>query len=109
MMTTQPNLLDEIEEFLRLSGMRPSTLGHKTANDGKLVSRLRNGSTVTLATAEAILAFIQERRASMALSSPSFGDRQRRVTIGDTDMSISESGVVLRTGGLRKRGRRAVA
>ena len=59
MAETTKTLLAEIEQFLARSGMRPSTFGHNTANDGKLVARLRRGRTVTLETAGRIKAFIQ--------------------------------------------------
>lgn len=69
-------LLSEIEDFLRATGMSPSTFGHKTANDGKLVTRLRSGSTVTLETAMSILGFIRAQRSEK--SGSSVGARKRR-------------------------------
>ena len=63
-------IIDEIENFLAVSGMAPSTFGHKTAQDGKLVNRLRRGGTVTLPTAEKIRAFISAERERQQQSPP---------------------------------------
>jgi len=62
-MTETKTLLQEIEDYLRAGGMRASTFGHKTANDGKLVDRLRSGKTVTLDTAERIRRYILDNPA----------------------------------------------
>lgn len=52
-------LLAEIEAFLDATGMAPSTFGHRVANDGKLVDRLRSGwRTVNVETAAVIRAYI---------------------------------------------------
>jgi len=57
-MNAQQTLLAEVEAFLLVSGMAPGTFGHATVNDGKFVSRLRRGGSVTLETAERIRDFI---------------------------------------------------
>ena len=60
-MTETARLLADIEAFLVRTGMRASMLGHKCgANDGKVVDRLRNGRTVTIDTAAAVRAFIDD-------------------------------------------------
>ena len=59
-MNAQQTLLFEVERFLELSGMAPGTFGHEAVNDGKLVGRLRNGSSCTLKTAERIRQYISE-------------------------------------------------
>jgi hypothetical protein len=64
-MTDTQTLLADIEKFLVKTGMRPSALGHKTVNDGKLVQRLRDGGTVTIETAAVINRFIAETEAEM--------------------------------------------
>jgi hypothetical protein len=56
-------LLREIERFLDLHAMAPSTFGRKSVNDGKLVARLREGGGVTLQTAADIRRFIAARSA----------------------------------------------
>lgn len=55
-------LLSEIEAFLRSAGVAESTFGRKAVNDGKLLARLRAGSSVTLEKASQIRRFIAEAR-----------------------------------------------
>jgi hypothetical protein len=50
--------LNEIEAFLKRTGMRPSMLGHRAVNDGKFVTRLRNGGQVTLRTMARVRMFM---------------------------------------------------
>lgn len=66
-MSTQ-ELLSEIEAFIARDDvqMTDTTFGRFAVNDGKLVSRLRDGKSVTLATAEKVRAFITEYRPRVA-------------------------------------------
>lgn len=57
-MTSHDQLLDEIEAFLKATGMNAIAFGRRSVNNGKLVARMRAGSSVTLHTADAIRAFI---------------------------------------------------
>lgn len=57
-MNESQKLLKEIEDFLASAPLAPATFGRKAVNDGKLVSRLRAGSSVTLETAARIRRFI---------------------------------------------------
>src|SRR4029077_13660422 len=41
------SLLDSIADFCRRSGIAESTFGRRAVNDGKFVSRLRNGARIT--------------------------------------------------------------
>jgi len=59
-MNAKQTLLSEVEKFLAVSGMKDSTFGHLTVNDGKFVARLRGGSSCTLETAERIRRFLAE-------------------------------------------------
>ena len=52
MPTSTTDLLQEIEDFCRTTGIAESTFGRRAINDGKLCARLRRGKSVTLATAE---------------------------------------------------------
>lgn len=54
MTDTNATLLARIEAHCRALGISESTFGLRAVNDGKLVSRLRAGKTVTLKTFEAI-------------------------------------------------------
>lgn len=58
-MGTTQTLVQEIDAFLVLTGMKDSAFGHCTANDGKFVDRLRGGGKVTLETAERVREFIR--------------------------------------------------
>ena len=51
-------LLNEISRACRRLGIAESTFGRRAVNDGKLVSRLRQGGRVTLQTVERVRAFI---------------------------------------------------
>ena len=51
-------LLQEISDFCRQSGLAESTFGRRAVNDGKLASRLRNGGRITTETLDRIRGFM---------------------------------------------------
>ena len=51
-------LLTEITDYCRLAGLAESTFGKLAVNDGKFVSRLRDGGRITTHTLERIRSFI---------------------------------------------------
>lgn len=51
-------LLHEISDYCRQAGVAESTFGRASINDGKLVSRLRNGGRITTDTLERIRSYI---------------------------------------------------
>lgn len=51
-------LLSEIHDYCAAVGMAETTFGNRAVNDGKLVSRLRSGKTITLGTFGAIKDFM---------------------------------------------------
>ena len=51
-------LLQEISDYCRQSGLAESTFGRRAVNDGKLTSRLRNGGRITTDTLERIRTFM---------------------------------------------------
>lgn len=55
-------LLLEIGDFCRKSGLAESTFGRAAINDGKLVSRLRNGGRITTDTLDKIHAFMASHK-----------------------------------------------
>jgi hypothetical protein len=61
-MRTTIEFLREIEVFLREFQMTETRFGLDAANDHKLVSRLRKGTTVTLQTAEMVRAHMEKVR-----------------------------------------------
>ncbi|MCC6777554.1 MAG: hypothetical protein IT537_13125 [Hyphomicrobiales bacterium] len=52
-------LLQEISDYCRSSGLAESTFGRRAVNDGKLTARLRNGGRITTETLDRIRAFMQ--------------------------------------------------
>jgi hypothetical protein len=65
-MNETQQLIREIEAFLRSSGMAESTFGRKAVNNGKLMARLRAGSSVTLDTASQIRRFMADSQREAA-------------------------------------------
>lgn len=59
---TERTLLDEIENFLRESGMEATIFGHHVQKEWKLVHRLRSGGDVTTRTEKKIRDFIAANR-----------------------------------------------
>src|SRR5271169_5018363 len=51
-------LLQEISDYCRQTGLAESTFGRRAVNDGKLAARLRNGGRITTETVERVRAFI---------------------------------------------------
>jgi hypothetical protein len=52
------DLLREISDYCRRTGLAESTFGRRAVNDGKLAARLRNGGRITTETVERVRAFI---------------------------------------------------
>ena len=55
-------LLQEISEYCRHTGLAESTFGRRAVNDGKLASRLRHGGRITTETLDRIRAFMATNR-----------------------------------------------
>ena len=51
-------LLQEISDYCRKTGLAESTFGRRAVNDGKLTSRLRNGGRITTETLDRIKTFM---------------------------------------------------
>jgi SAM-dependent methyltransferase len=51
-------LLQEISDYCRQTGLAESTFGRRAVNDGKLTSRLRNGGRITTETLDRIRTFM---------------------------------------------------
>ena len=64
-MNTQ-DLLQEISDYCRHTGLAESTFGRRAVNDGKLASRLRHGGRITIETLDRIRAFMATNRNSAA-------------------------------------------
>jgi len=64
------SLLGSISEFCRRTGMAESTFGRRAVNDGKFVSRLRDGARVTPETLQRVNQFMLKHGAPGAGESP---------------------------------------
>jgi predicted transcriptional regulator len=65
-MSVEQEFRDRVESFLSASGMTASDLGSRAVNNPSFVTRLRAGTSPTLATAEKVLAFICDYESSAA-------------------------------------------
>jgi hypothetical protein len=63
-------LLQEISDYCRLTGLAESTFGRRAVNDGKLTNRLRNGGRITTDTLDRIRTFMQTNRDPRAYARP---------------------------------------
>ncbi len=61
-MTEREELLSAIEDFLKRTGMTPTRFGREALKEPGLMIRLREGSNVTLKTAERLRRFMREYR-----------------------------------------------
>jgi hypothetical protein len=59
-------LLQEISDYCRQTGLAESTFGRRAVNDGKLASRLRHGGRITTETLDRIRGFMATNRNSAA-------------------------------------------
>jgi hypothetical protein len=59
---TSDQVLEEIREFCRATQTAESTFGRLAVNDGKLVSRLRDGAKITTGTLDKVRAYLSEYR-----------------------------------------------
>src|SRR5258708_10240913 len=55
-------LLQEISDYCRETGLAESTFGRRAVNDGKLASRLRHGGRITTETLDRIRGFMASNR-----------------------------------------------
>jgi hypothetical protein len=56
----EQELLQEIRDFLKSSGMGPSYFGKRACGNSEVIARLESGKTVTLRTSVRIRTFISE-------------------------------------------------
>src|SRR4029453_18472168 len=62
---TAEQILGEIREFCRATQTAESTFGRLVVNDGKLVSRLRDGARITTGTLDKVRAYLSEHHAAV--------------------------------------------
>lgn len=63
MNTMRKDLLEEIELYLKRTGMAPTTFGAKSCKNRKLVERLRAGGDITTGSYEAVCAYMYDLHA----------------------------------------------
>ena len=80
-------LLDSIAEFCRQNEMAESTFGRRAVNDGKFVSRLRDGSRLKPETWDRVVGFIQRHGGQ----SPEAPDRSLLHTLPATEKVSSSA------------------
>src|SRR5689334_15673728 len=59
---TAEQILGEIRDYCRQTQTAESTFGRLVVNDGKLVSRLRDGARITTGTLDKVRAYLAEHR-----------------------------------------------
>ena len=64
------SLLDSIAAFCRSSGIAESTFGRRAVNDGKFVSRLRDGARITPETLDRVTTFLERHGGSAPAEPP---------------------------------------
>ena len=68
-------LLQEISDYCRKTGLAESTFGRRAVNDGKLAARLRNGGRITTYTLDRIRSFMDDNRAEAITARPPIIER----------------------------------
>src|SRR5580704_15766192 len=63
---TSDQILGEIRDYCRATRTAESTFGRLVVNDGKLVSRLRDGARITTGTLDKVRAYLTEHGAAPA-------------------------------------------
>ena len=63
---TSDQILGEIRDYCRATQTAESTFGRLVVNDGKLVSRLRDGARITTGTLDKVRAYLSEHRSTPA-------------------------------------------
>jgi hypothetical protein len=71
------DLLREISEYCRLTGLAESTFGRRAVNDGKFAARLRNGGRITTRTVDRVRAFIADHHEPIAGGRPTLIEPSR--------------------------------
>ncbi|MBT3990057.1 MAG: hypothetical protein HOG95_01360 [Rhodospirillaceae bacterium] len=78
-MTEHAKLIAEIEQYCRETGVAESTFGRHVVNDGKFVSRLRDGKGVTTSTVAKVRAHIGQNHALEETAAPRPKDTSPKV------------------------------
>src|SRR5579872_2980093 len=63
---TSDQILSEIRDYCRATQTAESTFGRLVVNDGKLVSRLRDGARITTGTLDKVRNYLSEHRGAIS-------------------------------------------
>src|SRR5579871_106562 len=63
---TSDQILSEIRDYCRATQTAESTFGRLVVNDGKLVSRLRDGARITTGTLDKVRSYLSEHRGAVS-------------------------------------------
>src|SRR5277367_2939302 len=66
---TSDQILGEIRDFCRATHTAESTFGRLVVNDGKLVSRLRDGARITTGTLDKVRSYLSEHQSAVSPAS----------------------------------------
>src|SRR5277367_4634814 len=80
-------LLQEISDYCRQTGLAESTFGRRAVNDGKLTGRLRNGGRITTDTLDRIHGFMASHPAEG--HRPAVIERARDVRSGPPPLPVT--------------------
>src|SRR5262245_21404445 len=69
------DLLEEISDYCRKTGLAESTFGRRAVNDGKLAARLRDGGRITTYTLDRIRTFMDNNRVESTVARPPIIER----------------------------------
>src|SRR6188472_4669204 len=78
---TAEQILGEIRDYCRQTQTAESTFGRLVVNDGKLVSRLRDGAKITTGTLDKVRAYLSDHRSTLP-SAPGKPSATARAVIG---------------------------
>jgi hypothetical protein len=77
-MSTREEILAEIEQFLKETGMSATKFGDRAISDRALMFRLRGGRDLKLATVDKIRAFMAKERKKRVKPTPPKKAREQR-------------------------------
>ena len=96
---TAEQILGEIRDYCRQTQTAESTFGRLVVNDGKLVSRLRDGARITTGTLDKVRAYLNEHRPAPSNVNGSPATAKVVSRVSTRNGSSPEMGLTMVTGG----------
>src|SRR5579872_900864 len=84
---TSDQILNEIRDYCRATQTAESTFGRLVVNDGKLVSRLRDGARITTGTLDKVRNYLSEHRSA---AQPAAGGTSPQLKRGNGALTVTE-------------------